>query len=167
MLKKLLLAIAMTLASISFAFADVDVNKADQAALDGIKGIGPATSKAILDERKKGGNFKDWADLEARVKGIGDKNSDKFSQAGLTVGGVSKPNAGKPAAQKPAAKTDTGTKTDASKSTAKSDTAKPAAKTDTSKPVTKADTSKATAKTDTSKPAAAKTSDTKSTPAKP
>lgn len=100
MLKKLLLAVATGLASMSFAFAGVDVNKADQAALDGIKGIGPAMSKAILAERKKGGNFKDWSDLQTRVKGIGDKSSEKFSHAGLTVDGAAKPGAAKTPAAK-------------------------------------------------------------------
>ncbi|WP_293776016.1 DUF655 domain-containing protein [uncultured Oxalicibacterium sp.] len=90
MLKKLLLLVAGTLAAVSMAFAAVDVNKADQAALDSIKGIGPSMSRAILEERKKG-NFKDWNDLQTRVKGIGDKSSDKFSNAGLTVNGQPKP----------------------------------------------------------------------------
>jgi competence protein ComEA len=93
MLKKLLLAVATFIATMGFAFAQVDVNKADQAALDSIKGIGPAKSKAIVEERKKGGNFKDWADFEKRVKGIGDKNSAKLSAAGLTVNGQAKPGA--------------------------------------------------------------------------
>ncbi len=101
MLKKLLVAVATLIASIGFAFAQVDVNKADQAALDGIKGIGPATAKKILDERSKGGAFKDWPDLEKRVKGIGAKNAIKLSQAGLTVN--SQPLAGAPAAAAPAA----------------------------------------------------------------
>lgn len=93
MLKKLLLAAATFIATMGFAFAQIDVNKADQAALDGVKGIGPKTSKAILDERKKGGDFKDWADFERRVKGIGGKSSAKLSEAGLSVNGQSKPNA--------------------------------------------------------------------------
>lgn len=93
MLKKLLLALAAMIVTMGFAFAQVDINKADQAALDGVKGIGPAKSKAIIDERKKGGNFKDWADFEARIKGIGDKNSAKLSAAGLTVNGQSKQGA--------------------------------------------------------------------------
>lgn len=92
MLKKLLLVVAGTLAAVSMAFAAVDVNKADQAALDSIKGIGPSMSRTILEERKKG-NFKDWNDLQTRVKGIGDKSSDKFSNAGLTVNGQAKPGA--------------------------------------------------------------------------
>lgn len=89
MFKKLLLAIATLVAMTSFAFAQVDVNKADQAALDAVKGIGPAKSKAILEERKKG-EFKDWADFEQRVKGIGGKNAAKLSEAGLQVNGKSK-----------------------------------------------------------------------------
>ncbi|MFC0349284.1 ComEA family DNA-binding protein [Undibacterium danionis] len=90
MLKKIIFALAALFAGISFAFADVDVNKADQAALDGVKGIGPAKSKAILAERTKGGQFKDWADFESRVKGIGGKNAIKLSYAGLTVNGQAK-----------------------------------------------------------------------------
>lgn len=90
MLKKWLLAVASVVMTIGFALADVDVNKADQAALDGIKGIGPAKSKAILAERAKGGNFKDWADFETRVKGIGEKSAAKLSEAGLTVNGKAK-----------------------------------------------------------------------------
>lgn len=93
MLKKLLLSIAVMVATSGFAFAQVDVNKADQAALDGVKGIGPKMSKSILDERKKGGEFKDWADLEGRVKGVGEKNAIKLSDAGLTVNGQARQKA--------------------------------------------------------------------------
>ena len=75
MIKKLMLAIAALVASTGFAFAQVDVNKADAAALDGVKGVGPSMSKAILDERSKG-EFKDWADFQKRVKGVGDKDPD-------------------------------------------------------------------------------------------
>ena len=90
MMKKLLLALATMIAMTGFAYAQVDVNKADMAALDGVKGIGPAKSKMIIAERVKGGQFKDWADFEKRVKGIGEKNSVKLSQAGLQVNGQSK-----------------------------------------------------------------------------
>ncbi len=68
-------------------FAAVDVNSANQVALDGVAGVGPATSKAILAEREKNGSFKDWADLERRVTGIGPRNAVKLSAAGLTVAG--------------------------------------------------------------------------------
>ncbi|MCW5298008.1 ComEA family DNA-binding protein [Herbaspirillum lusitanum] len=86
MLKKLTAALFAFLLSTGLAFAQADVNKADQAALDGIKGIGPAMSKRILDERKKG-EFKDWSDFETRVKGVGEKSAVKLSDAGLTVNG--------------------------------------------------------------------------------
>jgi competence protein ComEA len=91
MLRKVLLAIMTMVAAMGFAFAQADVNKADQAALDSVKGIGPKTSKAILEERKKGGEFKDWTDLEKRVKGVGGKSAEKLSGVGLTVNGQSKP----------------------------------------------------------------------------
>ncbi len=114
MLKKILALVALFYAAA--CFAAVDVNKASAADLDGIKGVGPAISTKILDERKKG-NFKDWNDLITRVKGVGDKNAVKFSAEGMTVDGasfkgsapVAKPDA------KPAAKA------------AKAETAKPAA----------------------------------------
>lgn len=98
MMKKLLMAVAALVATMGFAFAQVDVNKADAAALDAVKGIGPAKSKAILDERAKG-EFKDWADFEARVKGVGEKNAIKLSEAGLLVNG--KARDGAKAAAKP------------------------------------------------------------------
>lgn len=84
MLKKLLILIAMLYASI--AFAAVDANQGTAAELDSIKGIGPATSGKIIEERKKG-NFKDWGDLLSRVKGIGLKSAAHLSGSGLTVNG--------------------------------------------------------------------------------
>lgn len=90
MLKKLLLAVLACIAFTGPAFADVDINKADQAGLDGIKGIGPKMSQKILDERKRGGDFKDWNDVQARMKGIKEKSALKLSTAGLTVNGQSK-----------------------------------------------------------------------------
>ncbi len=93
MFKKFLLACIAFIVTMGIAFADVEVNKADQSALDGVKGIGPTISKAIIAERTKNGDFKDWADFQKRVKGIGDKNSTKLSQAGLVVNGQAKPGA--------------------------------------------------------------------------
>lgn len=85
MLKKLL-AIALALFA-TLAIAAVDVNTATEAQLDGVKGIGPATSKLIMAERKKG-EFKSWEDFIGRVKGIGDDRAAKLSAQGLTVGGA-------------------------------------------------------------------------------
>ena len=92
MIKKLFLAIAALAASMNIAFAQVDVNKADAAALDSVKGVGPSMSKAIIDERAKG-EFKDWADFQKRVKGVGDKRAAKLSEAGLQVNGKPKDGA--------------------------------------------------------------------------
>lgn len=84
MFKKILLIIAMWYAAA--ALAAVDVNKANAAELDSIKGIGPGLSSKILDERKHG-PFKDWSDFIARVNGMGEKTAEKFSGEGLTVNG--------------------------------------------------------------------------------
>ena len=65
MLKKILAILAMLYAAASFAA--VDVNKATAAELDAVKGIGPTTSKTIVDERKKHGDFKNWEDFIART----------------------------------------------------------------------------------------------------
>jgi competence protein ComEA len=97
MFKKLLTLFTMLYASI--CFAAVDVNKASAAELDGIKGIGPAVSTRIIDERKKG-SFKDWKDLIDRVKGVGEKNAAKFSAEGLTVGGANFGGTGTPVTKK-------------------------------------------------------------------
>jgi len=69
MFKKFLAVLAF-LMSTAMAMAAVDVNKATEAELDSVKGIGPTTSKLITGERKKG-EFKSWDDFITRVKGGG------------------------------------------------------------------------------------------------
>lgn len=86
MFKKLLAFFAAM--SLFAAFAAVDVNKASEAELDGIKGVGPVTTRLIIAERKKS-EFKSWEDFIGRVKGVGAKSAAKFSAEGLTVGGAS------------------------------------------------------------------------------
>jgi competence protein ComEA len=49
----------------------VDLNSADLAALDSLPGIGPATARAILEERARRGGFRSTRDL-LRVPGIGE-----------------------------------------------------------------------------------------------
>ena len=95
MLKKILLSITSFFLATSLAWAQVDINKADQAALDGVRGIGPSMSKRILEERQKGGAFKDWDDLQKRVKGVKDKSAARLSANGLTVNGQAKPGGGR------------------------------------------------------------------------
>jgi competence ComEA-like helix-hairpin-helix protein len=92
MLKKLVLLLAALVVSMSAAFAAaVDVNTADQAALESVKGLGPVKSKAIIDERTKGGPFKDANDLANRVKGLGVKSVTHLEAQGLTISGSSAP----------------------------------------------------------------------------
>ena len=55
MLKKILAVMAMLFAVASWAA--VDANRASDAELDAIRGVGPSLSKRIIDERKKGGDF--------------------------------------------------------------------------------------------------------------
>ena len=100
MLKKLMASMLALLAAASFAA--VDINKATEADLDSIKGIGPATSAKMLDERKAS-PFKDWADLIQRVPGIGDKRAAKLSAEGLTVNGEAFKPVAKPVDEKKAA----------------------------------------------------------------
>ncbi len=118
---KRILALLFSLLLSLTAWAAVDVNKATQAELESVKGIGPAIAGKILDERKKSA-FKDWPDLIERVSGVGETNAGKFSSAGLTVGG---------AAYKGAAPATAATKAPAkgaSKPAAKADDAASAAK---------------------------------------
>jgi competence protein ComEA len=126
MFKKIFAALLALVAAA--AFAAVDVNKATQAELESIKGIGPAISGKILDERKKS-SFKDWQDMIDRVKGVGEGNAAKFSEGGLTVGGASfKGAAAAPAAKKEAAPAATKTAAPAAPAAADDKAAKAAAK---------------------------------------
>jgi len=90
MFKKFVAALAALLATT--AFAAVEANKATQAELEAISGIGPTISASIVNERKKS-EFKDWNDLFNRVRGVGDRSAAKFSQGGLTVAGKPYPGA--------------------------------------------------------------------------
>lgn len=70
----------------SLAMAAVELNQADQAALESVRGIGPGLSAKLLAERKKAA-FKDWDDVVQRVAGVGAGSAAKLSAAGLTVQG--------------------------------------------------------------------------------
>jgi competence protein ComEA len=87
MLKKILATTAMLLAAAS-SWAAVDANKASDAELDAIKGVGPSLSKKIIDARKSGA-FKDWPDFMERVKGVKESKASKLSAEGLTINGQS------------------------------------------------------------------------------
>jgi competence protein ComEA len=98
MIKKLLAIVLALFTAAAFA-ASVDANKATQAELEALKGIGPTIAGKIVEERKKG-SFKDWNDMVERVKGVGEGNAAKFSAEGLTVNGATFKGAGAPAAKK-------------------------------------------------------------------
>ncbi len=104
MFKQVIFAVCAFCAAVNFAFAGVEVNTADRAALDGIKEIGPKTAAAIVAERNKSGPFKDWDDLVKRVKGIGPGNAAQMSAAGLTVNNQSQAHATAPTTRKQTAK---------------------------------------------------------------
>jgi competence protein ComEA len=80
------LALVVLMSALS-SHAALDINKATEAELDSIKGIGPGTSSKILLERKKG-NFKDWNDFITRVQGIAEIKAANFSGEGVTVNGA-------------------------------------------------------------------------------
>lgn len=103
MLSKLAAIALLAISTIGTAWAQVDINRADQTALESIKGVGPAMSKSMLDERTRGGKYKDWNDLEKRVKGVGPASAKRLSQAGLTVDGQSRPQAAGEMAKKASA----------------------------------------------------------------
>jgi competence protein ComEA len=77
---------AAMLAAFGHAYAAVDVNTANEEALRGIRGIGAAKAKAILDERAAHGPFKDASDLGKRVKGMGGHTIERLQAEGLAIG---------------------------------------------------------------------------------
>ncbi|MBN3792345.1 helix-hairpin-helix domain-containing protein, partial [Burkholderia sp. Ac-20353] len=91
-------AAAALLGAIASAWAAVDVNTAGEDALVGIKGIGSARAKAILDERAARGPFKNADDLATRVKGMGGHTVERLQREGLTVGAAGSGAAGAGAA---------------------------------------------------------------------
>ena len=64
----------------------LDINQANKAELDSVKGMGPALSAKVLKARSNG-PFKDWQDLMQRVSGIRQNKAKQFSEQGLTVDG--------------------------------------------------------------------------------
>lgn len=93
MLKRIIIAIAGCFALIGLACAQVDANRADAAALENVRGIGPATAQRIVKEREDHGPYRDWGEFARRVKGIGEKRAASLSGSGLTIDGQALPNA--------------------------------------------------------------------------
>ena len=72
LLRVLLLVFALSPLA-AHAAAPVDINSADAAALEQVKGIGPSRAKAIVEYRQANGPFASVDDL-VRVPGIGAKS---------------------------------------------------------------------------------------------
>lgn len=88
MIRNFIAAVAAAFALLAPLVAQAtDVNRASQAELESVKGIGPGLSGKILKARETGA-FKDWADLVQRVGGVGAGSAAKLSANGLTVGGA-------------------------------------------------------------------------------
>jgi len=69
------------------ALADLDINRASQAELERLRGVGPHLSARILAARDQT-LFSDWDDLRRRVAGLGPAQSARLSREGLTVAGA-------------------------------------------------------------------------------
>ena len=65
--------------------AALEVNQASQAELESVTGIGVDLATRIVAVRQTR-PFEDWADLMARVRGIGTARAARLSEVGLTVG---------------------------------------------------------------------------------
>lgn len=79
-------AVCAVLAALAAPAWALEVNQASAAELDSLRGVGPGLSTPMLEERAKA-PFRDWADLMARIKGIGPGNAARFSAQGLRVNG--------------------------------------------------------------------------------
>ena len=79
MFKKTVLFVFALLFLVNSAFAAVNINNADQAALESLPGVGAAKATAIIEHRTKNGNFKSKEEL-LQVKGIGPKILAKMEQ---------------------------------------------------------------------------------------
>lgn len=65
----------------------LDINQANVAELDSLKGMGPALSAKVLTAREQA-PFQNWQDLMARTSGLGKAKAQQFSEQGLTVNGL-------------------------------------------------------------------------------
>jgi competence protein ComEA len=68
------------------SWAQVELNKASEIDLDGLRGLGPSLTRQVLGERQHKA-FADWADVMQRVKGIGPSKAASLSDQGVRVQG--------------------------------------------------------------------------------
>ena len=65
----------------------LEINQANEAELDSIKGMGPAMTRKVLSARADK-PFTNWKDLMSRVMGIGKNKAQQFSDQGVLVNGL-------------------------------------------------------------------------------
>jgi competence protein ComEA len=70
----------------------IELERAREIDLDGLRGLGPTTTRRILEERERQ-PFRDWKDLMQRTPGIGPKKAMQLSEQGLRVQGQPFPTA--------------------------------------------------------------------------
>lgn len=84
-MQKILTTLGLALACLH-AHAELDLNRAREMDLDGLKGVGPALSARILKARDVR-PFNNWKDLQQRVKGVGPALSQSLSEQGARIEG--------------------------------------------------------------------------------
>ena len=65
----------------------LEINQANEAELDSIKGMGPAMTRKVLNARVEK-PFINWKDLMSRVTGMGKNKAQHFSDQGVLVNGL-------------------------------------------------------------------------------
>ena len=76
--------IAALLSLLSFSALALEIDTANEAKVDSVRGQGPAATARILDAPAQG-LFKDRADLMQKFKAIKPRTAAKLSDAGFTV----------------------------------------------------------------------------------
>ena len=71
---------------IALPVSALELNQATEAELDSLKGLGPALNRRVREARAQRA-FRDWADFQQRVSGMGVHKARAFSEQGLTVQG--------------------------------------------------------------------------------
>ena len=64
----------------------LEINQANAAELDSLRGMGPALSTKVLQAREQR-PFESWRDVMKRVSGFGPAKAQQFSDQGLKVNG--------------------------------------------------------------------------------
>jgi competence protein ComEA len=65
----------------------LELNRASRAELESLPGIGPALAERLLQARAQA-EFRSWAELQARVSGIGPVLARRLSAQGLRIEGL-------------------------------------------------------------------------------